>query len=221
MAPNLRYVRQPLERSGDLVSPVLVIMLSAVICGPPVALASQSNLAGAGNVRFTEIFEPASESRVRRAAGVLTPVEIERVQEALGESGHLIHPPSGILDSRTELALSRFQIAADLRACGCISYSTVLALGLRPVITHIIIAESGAGLSGADVEETHGVAIHYTAGIERPVPRPLPEVKETDRDNELESGDDSMDEPDEPIVRLFIPFFGLRPFVGVMGAGGD
>ncbi|MEE9207637.1 MAG: peptidoglycan-binding domain-containing protein [Gemmatimonadota bacterium] len=214
MPPNSPYTKQVLERARDRASLALVFLLAAALSAPSVVPASQSRSADAGVVRFTEFFEPATESRIRRAADVLTPPEIERVQEALSTRGHLVLAPSGIFDSRTESALTRFQNATGLPVCGCLSYSTVLALGLRPVITQVVITESGTEPGAADIGPAHGVELLYSAGTD-PVPQLLVEMKGSERDEALQadSTDASLDEPEEPTIRLFIPFFGLPGFL--------
>lgn len=232
MPPNPRYVKQCLKRyreqgprgSGYRSAFALVLVIAAATYDLPAAHAAQSSPASPaspaeiGVVRFTEYFEPTTDSRIRRAAHVLTPTEIERVQEALSTRGHLVLATTGILDTRTESALTRFQNAADLPACGCLSYSTVLALGLRPVITQVIIAEPGTEPGSAGDGAAHGVEVLYSAGIERPVHEPAAKVMDSDPDEALET--ESANESDEPAIRLFFPFLGRPGFVPFFGRPG-
>jgi hypothetical protein len=69
---------------------------------------------------------------VRQVVEDLEPAEILRVQVELGRAGFDPKFRNGIVNTATRRALRRFQIARGLRICSCVSYETVIALGIRP-----------------------------------------------------------------------------------------
>lgn len=70
-----------------------------------------------------------------------TPAEVLRVQVELARAGFDPGIRSGVLDGPTRAALSRFQTARGIVICGCLTYDTVVALGIRPQIVAFVQAE--------------------------------------------------------------------------------
>jgi len=103
----------------------------------------------AGNIgmRVIEVYDPATGDRVRRVAEDLTPSEISAVQRALGSQGYRVSTATGTLNPETRNALTEFQSERGLVICGCISYETVLALGLKPQVSQTIVGRT-SGVSG-------------------------------------------------------------------------
>lgn len=70
-----------------------------------------------------------------------TPAEVLRVQVELARAGFDPGVRTGVLDGPTRAALSRFQTARGIVICGCLTYDTVVALGIRPQIVAFVQAE--------------------------------------------------------------------------------
>ena len=94
--------------------------------------------AGPG-IRVTAYASTAPERVEHRVASPLSAREVLAVQEALAAAGE----DPGVRDGRmldpTVIALNRFQVDAGLEICGCVSYETVLALGLTPLVVQTVI----------------------------------------------------------------------------------
>jgi hypothetical protein len=106
----------------------------------PAALRSQPAVAPATSVRVIEIVDPETGERGRHVAEDLTAPEISRVQRALASAGFDPGRATGLLNSTTRLALGRFQASRGLLRCECVSYETLVALGIRPVVVAAISA---------------------------------------------------------------------------------
>lgn len=102
-----------------------------------------------GAIRVVERFDPAAGTRTREVVARPSPAEILRVQRALQREGHPVAGARGELDAATRQALRRFQRERGLEPCGCVSYETVLALGLSPVVVQTVLAGPAAD-AGAD-----------------------------------------------------------------------
>lgn len=106
----------------------------------PIPARSQPAVAPSSTVRVIEVVDPWSGAFARQVAEDLTPAEIARVQRALAASGFPCGRATGYLDGATRLALGRFQSARGLGRCECVSYETVVALGIRPDVVAVIQA---------------------------------------------------------------------------------
>ncbi|MDX1393561.1 MAG: peptidoglycan-binding domain-containing protein [Gemmatimonadota bacterium] len=94
--------------------------------------------AGAG-IRVTAYASLAPERVEHRVASPLSAREILAVQEALAAAGEDPGVRDGRLLDPTVIALNRFQVDAGIEVCGCVSYETVLALGLTPLVVQTVI----------------------------------------------------------------------------------
>lgn len=125
----------------------LSILLGVAIAIPaiPSAGRAQPAVAPATAVRVIELIDPATGERGREVAADLTGSEIARVQRGLASAG--FHPgrATGILTSDTWLALGRFQASRGLSFCECVSYETLIALGIRPLVVASIVAPVSSG----------------------------------------------------------------------------
>lgn len=113
---------------------------------------AQPAVAPATAVRVIEIIDPGTGRRVREVAADLTKPEIARIQRGLAAAG--FHPgrATGILTADTRHALGRFQDARGLHRCECVSYETLIALTIRPLVVASIVASIPPGYAyGSDV----------------------------------------------------------------------
>ena len=128
-------------------------------------------------VRVVEAVSEASGDRQRYVVRDLDDSEIKAVQAALRGEGYIGIGWTGRLDDGTVEGLTRFQRERGLVECGCISYETVVALGLRPEIVATVSADpvptaSDGYASGYRSGISSG--IYYPVGIPIYVPRPPP-----------------------------------------------
>lgn len=100
-------------------------------------------------VRVIELVDPVTGERAREVAADLTRAEIARVQRGLASAGFDPGRATGILTSATAIALGRFQASRGLYRCDCVSYETLIALAIRPLVVATLVAPvrygSGAG----------------------------------------------------------------------------
>jgi hypothetical protein len=106
-----------------------VVLMSLTV---PDAAPAQDAIEPASSVRVVEARSRFSGQLVRQVVEDLEPAEILRVQVELGRAGFDPKLRNGIVNTATRRALRRFQIARGLRICSCVSYETVIALGIRP-----------------------------------------------------------------------------------------
>ncbi len=106
-----------------------VVLMSLTV---PDAAPAQDAIEPASSVRVVEARSRFSGQLVRQVVEDLEPAEILRVQVELGRAGFDPKFRNGIVNTATRRALRRFQIARGLRICSCVSYETVIALGIRP-----------------------------------------------------------------------------------------
>lgn len=124
-----------------------------------------------GDVRVIEIVDPGSGQRYRQAVYDLTKREIRAVQRALRKAGYLGVGWTGRLDHGTVSALSRLQEDRGLYLCGCVSYETVVALGLTPAVEVTTVAVGGSGAGSYGIERGYCYGCQY--GLYYPVPVPI------------------------------------------------
>jgi hypothetical protein len=127
---------------------ILAVGLTGVVASPDAAL-PQPAVAPSTSVRVVELIDPWTAERFRTVAEDLTSGEISRVQHALASAGFDPGRATGRMNATTALALGRFQSSRGLLRCDCVSYETVLALGIRPVVVASITAPSGRRARGS------------------------------------------------------------------------
>jgi hypothetical protein len=122
------------------------------------------------DIRVVETVDPVSGARYRQAVYDLTKKEIKTVQRALREDGYLGVGWTGQLDHGTVKALNVLQVERGLYQCGCVSYETIVALGLKPegLITAVAVGSTNAAAYGSD-DRYRG----YRAGIYYPIAVPI------------------------------------------------
>lgn len=130
--------------------------------------------AGRAGIRVIEIYDPATGDRVRRVTEDLTPFEISAVQRALGGQGYRVSVASGKLNAETRGALSEFQSDRGLVICGCVSYETVISLGLKPRVSQTLVGAT-AGVTGLNRQRS---LVDVVYAIPVPVPVLLPRLPE-------------------------------------------
>lgn len=129
------------------------------------------------SVRVVEAVSQTTGDRQRYVVRELDEGEIKAVQTALREQGYIGIGWTGRLDDGTVDGLRRFQQERGLVECGCISYETIVALGLRPEIVASIPTGSYAATSEtyeSRYRSGYTSGIYYPIGIPIYVPRPPP-----------------------------------------------
>lgn len=106
----------------------VVLMFTAM----PAVAPAQDAIEPASSVRVVETRSRFSGQLVRQVVENLEPAEVLRVQVELGRAGFDPKFRNGIVNTSTRRALRGFQTARGLRVCSCVSYETVIALGIRP-----------------------------------------------------------------------------------------
>jgi len=148
-------------------------------------------------VRVVEAVSGATGDRQRYVVRDLDEVEIKAVQAALREQGYVGIGWTGRLDDGTVEGLWRLQRERGLVECGCISYETIVALGLRPDVVATFPADPAPATAGGYVSgygSSVSSGIYYPVGIPIYVPRPPPCEKDPcDGDNGDGPGDGSGD----------------------------
>lgn len=142
------------RRAGRLAGVVTVAVLAAA----PAARA-QDRIDPAPTVRVVQSADPVTGEIARWVVENPAPAEILRVQVELARAGYDPAVRSGQLDGATRRALSDFQTARGLMICGCLTYETIVALGIRPQVSDLVSGGAG-GSSGAGVGSS---AVAYDA----------------------------------------------------------
>ena len=151
------------------VSMLLGTMLTLAGTSRPVL--AQPAVAPATAVRVIEIIDPGTGERVREVAADLTKPEIARIQRGLASAGFDPGRATGILTADTRHALGRFQDARGLYRCECVSYETLIALTIRPLVVASIVASIPTGYGyGSDVvwiasQRSHGFGLGHGSGV--------------------------------------------------------
>ncbi|MBT8479378.1 MAG: peptidoglycan-binding protein, partial [Gemmatimonadetes bacterium] len=143
------------------------VAIAISVYAPPPAGAQSSD----GDIRVVETVDPVSGARYRQAVYDLTKKEVKAVQRALREDGYNGVGWTGQLDHGTVKALNEFQKDRGLFQCGCVSYETIVALGLKPdvLVTTVAVGSVSASAYGADDHYRNG----YRSGIYYPVAVPI------------------------------------------------
>jgi hypothetical protein len=150
-------------RAGAAAAVAVAIALHA----PPHADAQSPS----GDIRVVETVDPVSGARFRQAVYDLTKKEIKAVQRAMREDGYLGVGWTGQLDHGTVKALNKLQDDRGLYQCGCVSYETIVALGLKPdvQVTTVAVGSTSASAYGTDDRYRNG----YRSGVYYPIAVPI------------------------------------------------
>jgi hypothetical protein len=124
-----------------------------------------------GDIRVVETVDPVSGQRYRQAVYDLTKKEIKAVQRAMREAGYLGVGWTGQLDHGTVKALTELQEERGLYLCGCVSYETIVALGLKPAVEVTTVAVGGSSASGYGTDDAYSYG--YRAGVYYPILIPI------------------------------------------------
>lgn len=127
----------------DQIKPWLAVG-ALFVCSPAIADA-QPAVAPTATIRVIEILDPSTGRRERQVAQDLTQPEISRIQRGLASAGFDPGRATGVLNATTLVALDRFQSSRGLIRCGCVSYETILALGIRPDVVATLSAPLSPG----------------------------------------------------------------------------
>jgi len=146
---------------------VLLAAVVATLHAPEPVRAQSSDY----DVRVVETVDPVSGARYRQTVYDLTKAEIKAVQRALREDGHLGVGWTGRLDDGTIRALNELQEERGLYMCGCVSYETIVALGLKPevLVTTVAVGGTSAPAYGTDDRYRSG----FQSGIYYPIAVPI------------------------------------------------
>ena len=128
-------------------------------------------------VRVVEAVSEATGDYQRYVVRDLDESEIKAVQSALRAEGYVGIGWTSRLDDGTVEGLGRFQRERGLVECGCVSYETIVALGLRPEVVATVSADPGPAMTHDPVRSygsTVTSGIYYPVGIPIYVPRPPP-----------------------------------------------
>jgi len=147
----------------------IMAVAAAVTLVAPQPVAAQSS--SSGDIRVVETVDPVSGARYRQAVYDLTKNEIKAVQRALREDGYHGVGWTGQLDHGTIKALNELQAERGLYQCGCVSYETIVALGLKPdvQVTTVAVGGTSAAAYGADDRYRSG----YSSGVYYPIAVPI------------------------------------------------
>lgn len=128
-------------------------------------------------IRVVETVNAATGERHRYVVRDLREAEIRSVQAALRTEGYVGIGWTGRLDDGTQAGLRRFQRERGLVECGCVSYETVVGLGLRPEVVASVAADgdpTGATDQATGSSPGFRSDVLYPVGIPIYVPRPPP-----------------------------------------------
>jgi hypothetical protein len=160
-------------------------------------------------IRVVETVNGSTGARQRFVVRDLEAAEIRSVQAALRAQGYVGIGWTGRLDEGTTAGLSRFQRERGLLECGCVSYETVVGLGLLPEVVATVATDGApparAGASGGAGSEV-GSGILYPVGIPIYVPWPPScEPEPCEKPDGGEPGNGGEEEPTEPWVVIGAP----------------
>lgn len=111
----------------------------------PPRLLAQPAIAPASSIRVIEVVDPYSGERDRQVAEDLTPAEISRLQHALAAAGFDPGRATGQWNATTRRELGRFQASRGLLQCECLTYETLVVLGIHPQVVASIRAPLDGG----------------------------------------------------------------------------
>jgi len=134
-------------------SVVLVPLVLAFASLPPLgdAAHAQDAIRPASEIRVVQFLDRRTGRTVRDVVAHPSPAEVLRVQVELGRSGFDPGLRSGVVDEPTRRALRRFQIDQGLTICGCLTYETIVVLGIRSrVVDHDHGERASSGVHARD-----------------------------------------------------------------------
>jgi len=181
----------------------LLLSLTAALPTPSVAQDA---------VRVVEAVSGTTGDRQRYVVRDLDEAEIKAVQAALREQGYIGIGWTGRLDDGTVEGLTRFQQERGLVECGCISYETIVALGLRPEVVATVSADP-APAAGVGYASGYSSGIYYPVGIPIYVPRPPPCEEDPCAEHHGDDPDKGSDDGSQVTI-------GAPGVPGTGGAGG-
>ena len=111
---------------------------TAVTLGLLIAAVLPASVGAQEAVRVVEAVSGTTGDRQRYVVRDLDEAEIKAVQAALRDQGYVGIGWTGRLDDGTVEGLRRLQRERGLVECGCISYETIVALGLRPDVPALL-----------------------------------------------------------------------------------
>ncbi|CAN5336163.1 hypothetical protein BH18GEM1_BH18GEM1_19840 [soil metagenome] len=114
------------------------VALALVALGAPSTAPAQDRIDPAPAVRVVQYRDGATGETARWVTENPTPAEILRIQVELARAGYDPRVRSGALDGATRQALSGFQTARGIVICGCLTYETIVALGIRPQVVDFV-----------------------------------------------------------------------------------
>jgi hypothetical protein len=124
------------------------------------------------SIRVVESIQARTGERHRYVIRELETGEIRALQSALREAGYVGIGWTGRMDDGTVRGLRRFQRERGLVECGCVSYETVVALGLRPEVVATVAGDPG-GNFGASTTRADSVGSRLQSGVLYPVAIPI------------------------------------------------
>jgi len=147
-------------------SVVLLPLLMAFASLPPLGdvARAQDAIRPANQIRVVQALDRRTGRTVRDVVANPSPAEVLRVQVELGRSGYDPGVRSGVVDEPTRRALRRFQIDRGLTICGCLTYETIVSLGIR---SRVVGHGDGELASGA-----HASGVHARDRVHVVVPGP-------------------------------------------------
>lgn len=131
-----------------------IALATALALGPAAPVASQVQVEAPG-IRMVATFDPATDARTFEVLEPMSASEVLALQSALARAGSDPGPLDARLGPGTRSALERFQRERGLRACGCVTHETVVALGLRPLVVQTIVGSA---------RPVHGVEVILPTG---------------------------------------------------------
>jgi hypothetical protein len=137
------------------------LWIGVLVAAAPLTLAAQQPPPATG-IRMLARYDPATDVRTFEVLEPMSGSEILALQTALARVGFDPGPLDGQLGRGTRGALERFQRDRGLSPCGCVSYETVVGLGLRPLVLQTVIGSA---------PEAHGIEVIMPKG---PPPAPQP-----------------------------------------------
>jgi hypothetical protein len=153
--------------------PLVAVLAVATAAARPATVGAQTAERDA-TIRVVEVRSRSGESVGRQVVLDLRHREIRALQTALRGAGYLGVGWTGRLDGGTMDVLLRFQEDRGLVPCGCVSYETIVALGLRPEVVATIPTPAAFPSDGSGRVEA---ALVYPVAVPilRRFPRPCGE----------------------------------------------
>ena len=134
---------------------------------------SPSRAGAQESIRVVEAVSASTGDRQRYVIRDLDAREIRTLQSALREAGYVGIGWTGRLDDGTVRGLTRFQAERGLVECGCVSYETVVALGIRPEVIATVAVEPGRSTSVSAAGNASTGSTDFHSGILYPVGIPI------------------------------------------------